>query len=517
VRRRPGKHEIDVAAQPLLMTLGLGVFAGALDLGVLSPALPAIGSDFAVGTGELAWIFTLYLLVNVIGIAVMSSLADRYGRRSTYIACLTIFGLGSILAMAAPNYAVFLLARAIQAFGAGGIFPVATAAIGDAIPPQRRGAALGLVAATWGVAAIVGPTFGGIVTHFIAWRWIFAPNIPLVIAVLWLAGRHLRQHVALVRERLDVIGLVLLAAGMLGLTYGAIEINPLALAVGIGTLVGFAFWERNTPHPIMPPSLLRNAQLGKTYALELLIGVLEGSLFFVPTVLVGAQHLSTASAGIVAALGALMFVIIIPLSGRALDTIGSRDVLLGGALLTEIGLALFALGFDALWTAIAAIIVAGVGFGALLGAPTRYIVSNETGGRGRATAIGLLSQFLILGQVIGASIAGGIMGAALSDVQAYRNTYLTFAVIAFAAIILAAMLRPRAQEFAVRAAESRYPDVQYDVISVLKDTGDASLGQGHATDVLRAIMRDHVPATRIHLGLRTDPALAASQVRVYVR
>ncbi|PPQ26776.1 hypothetical protein [Rhodopila globiformis] len=70
---------------------------------------------------------------------------------------------------------------------------------------------------------------------------------------------------------------------------------------------------------------------------------------------------------------------------------------------------------------------------------------------------------------------------------------------------------------AVRAAESRDPEVQYDVISVLKDTSDASLGQERATDVMRAIMRDHVPASRIHLGLRTDPDLAASQVRVYVR
>ena len=70
---------------------------------------------------------------------------------------------------------------------------------------------------------------------------------------------------------------------------------------------------------------------------------------------------------------------------------------------------------------------------------------------------------------------------------------------------------------AVRAAESRDPDVQYDVIAVLKDTSDASLGQERATNVMRAIMRDHVPASRIHLGLRTDPVLAASQVRVYVR
>jgi hypothetical protein len=70
---------------------------------------------------------------------------------------------------------------------------------------------------------------------------------------------------------------------------------------------------------------------------------------------------------------------------------------------------------------------------------------------------------------------------------------------------------------AVRAAEARYPDVQYDVVSVLKDTTDGADAQEHAAGVMRAIMRDRVPASRIHLGLRTDPALAASQVRVYVR
>ena len=70
---------------------------------------------------------------------------------------------------------------------------------------------------------------------------------------------------------------------------------------------------------------------------------------------------------------------------------------------------------------------------------------------------------------------------------------------------------------AVRAAEARDADVQYDVVSVLKDTAEAAAGQQRATGVMRAIMRDRVPETRIHLALRTDPALAASQVRVYVR
>nr|MDQ6931219.1 MFS transporter [Candidatus Eremiobacteraeota bacterium] len=99
------------SALPLLVTLALGVFAGALDLGVLSPALPALALTFNIPAHELAWIFTLYLISNVVGIAVMSTLADRYGRRSIYVACVSIFALGSVLAVAAPSFWIFLLAR----------------------------------------------------------------------------------------------------------------------------------------------------------------------------------------------------------------------------------------------------------------------------------------------------------------------------------------------------------------------------------------------------------------------
>ena len=124
-------HRLDRSTIPLLVTLGLGVFAGALDLGVLSPALPALGTTFGVGPRDLAWVFTLYLLANVVAIPVMSKLADQYGRRPIYILCVSVFAAGSVLAIAAQSFPVFLLARAIQAIGAGGIFPVATAAIAE--------------------------------------------------------------------------------------------------------------------------------------------------------------------------------------------------------------------------------------------------------------------------------------------------------------------------------------------------------------------------------------------------
>ncbi len=194
-------------------------------------------------------------------------------------------------------------------------------------------------------------------------------------------------------------------------------------------------------------------RLAKTFALEIVIGILEGSLFFIPAVLVGAQHLSYAVAGGVAAIGALTFVVVIPASGRALDRIGSRDVLVGGCLLTELGLLIFALGFDSFALSVVAMIVAGIGFGALLGAPTRYIVTNESTERTRATAIGLLSQFLIVGQIVGGSVAGGIMGTAISDEAAYRTTYLAFSAVALAALAITATLRSRRQEIRSAAAE----------------------------------------------------------------
>ena len=450
--RSPVTQDHRDAGGRLLITLGLGVFAGALDLGVLSPALPALGLAFGVPTGSLAWVFTLYLLVNVAAIAIASVLADRYGRRLVYIACVGLFAFGSVVAIAAPSFGIFLFARALQALGAGGIFPVATAAIGDVVPQERRGAALGLVAATWGLAAVIGPVFGGLVTHFVSWRWIFAANVPLAIAVVVLARTNVPRNAPRTRGPLDGFGLVLLCAGLL-LTMDALTTGAIGPGVlGLASLGGFAWWERNARWPILPPAIFTTPQLVKTYILELAIGALEGSLFFIPAVLVDAQSLSYAAAGLIAALGALMFVAVIPLSGRALDRVGSRNVLLVGTVLTEAGLGLFALGFTSLPLTLLAMIVAGCGFGALLGAPTRYIVTNETTPQMRATAIGLLSQALIVGQILGGSLAGGIIGLARSELTGYRDAYLAFAGIALGALIVTATLKPKREELKVKAS-----------------------------------------------------------------
>ncbi|MDQ6826592.1 MAG: MFS transporter [Candidatus Eremiobacteraeota bacterium] len=445
-------HQVDRSNLPLLFTLGLGVFAGALDLGVLAPAIPALSAAFHIPTGDLAWVYTLYLLVTIVSITITTKLADQYGRRPVYIACVTTFALGSLLAIVSPSYGIFLLARALQAFGAGGIFPVATAAIGDVVPLERRGSALGLIGATWGLAAVIGPNVGGIVTHALSWHWIFAAIIPLALVVIALARRYVPVNAMRARGPLDVQGLSALSVGLAALMLGLATSRYYLLLITAATSIAFYAAERGAKAPIFSPLLFANAQLMKAYGLEVIIGLLEGALFFIPASLIAAQHLSAVAAGAIAGMGAIIFVAVIPLSGRALDTFGSRPVLTAGASLTTIGLIFYALYFDALWPAMIGIGLAGVGFGSLLGAPTRYIVTNEAPNHLRATAIGLLSQCLIIGQIVGGSLAGAIVRHQSNLVSGFRDSYEIFALFGVVGIAVTFTLKAAPAERSSKAS-----------------------------------------------------------------
>ncbi|MBD5635523.1 MAG: MFS transporter, partial [Candidatus Eremiobacteraeota bacterium] len=356
-------HTFDRSNLPLLLTLALGVFAGALDLGVISPALPAIARGFHIAPRDVAWAFTLYLFANVVSIPIMSKLADTVGRRAIYSLCVAVFAAGSVLAIVAPNFTVFLVARGIQAAGAGGIFPVATAAIADRVPLERRGSALGLLGAVWGLAAILGPNVGGLLTHYFSWHLIFIANVPLGIVVIALAQRYVPQGAMRVRGPLDLAGIVVLAIGLLGVMVGLTRLDTQAASFGNAVTFGalalalVAFLalvpiERAAASPVISPKLFATRQLVVTYALELGIGLLEGALFFIPAALVAADGLTSIAAGGVASIGAFMFVAVIPLAGRALDAYGSRIVLFVGATLTAAGLALFATSLQTLSLAV---------------------------------------------------------------------------------------------------------------------------------------------------------------------
>ena len=131
----------------LLLVLFVGVLMAALDIAIVGPALPAIQEDFGVSDRALAWVFTIYVLFNLVGTPLMAKLSDRAGRRSIYVLDVALFAAGSLVVAWSPSFGVLLVGRAIQGLGAGGIFPVASAVIGDTFPVEKRGSALGLIGA----------------------------------------------------------------------------------------------------------------------------------------------------------------------------------------------------------------------------------------------------------------------------------------------------------------------------------------------------------------------------------
>lgn len=146
----------------VLTVLFLGVLMGALDIAIVGPALPALRGWFEVDDRAGAWIFTIYVFMNLLGAPLMSKLSDRYGRRPAYMLAVGLFALGSAVAAAAPSFLVLLIGRALQGIGAGGIFPVASAVVGDSFPPERKGFALGMIGAVFGLAFIIGPILGAL-------------------------------------------------------------------------------------------------------------------------------------------------------------------------------------------------------------------------------------------------------------------------------------------------------------------------------------------------------------------
>src|SRR5450755_1389671 len=162
--------------QPLLF----GMFARALPLTMFGPLLPGIASSLGATLGDVGWIVATYATGSLIAQPLMGRLSDIYGRRRLFMWCLALFVLGSLVCSAATSLPLLVAGRIIQALGAGGIQPIATAIIGAALPSDRRGGALGALYGIFGVATMAGALLGGAI---VAASTMLAPH-----ATGWLAG-----------------------------------------------------------------------------------------------------------------------------------------------------------------------------------------------------------------------------------------------------------------------------------------------------------------------------------------
>jgi MFS family permease len=451
---------LEVAEDRRKWILGLlfaGVLMGALDIAIIGPALPAIRETFGIDDRAAAWMLSIYVLFNLIGTPLMAKLSDRYGRRAVYTADVGIFAAGSLLVALAPNYALILTGRAVQGLGAGGIFPVAAAVIGDVFPPGRRGAALGLIGAVFGLAFLIGPVVGGVLLIF-GWPWLFLVNLPIAAAVMVGALRLLPAGERRKPKPFDVAGMAALAAGLVALSFGlnrldaadlwgsllSLEVGPL-LALAALLAVVFVQLERRAVDPVIRPGLFRSRQIAIAGGLGLGAGITEAAVVFVPALFVASFGVSTSRAAfmLLPIVGAL--VVGAPLFGRLLDRVGSRIVILCATGLIALGMALVAAFPTQLYLVYAAGFTVGLGMAGLMGSSLRYVMLHEAPSEDRGAAQGVLTVFISTGRLVGAAALGAVIGS-LPHLRGFSAAYLIVAVLMLLLFALSLGLRSRQAE-----------------------------------------------------------------------
>jgi EmrB/QacA subfamily drug resistance transporter len=251
----------------VLVAAILGTTVVTVDSTVANVALPAIADDLGGGLAGQQWTANAYLVTLASLLLIGGSLGDIFGERRVFAFGVLGFGATSLVCALAPSIEVLVAARALQGVTGALLTPSALAVIVTTFPPDERGRAVGAWTAWGGIGTVVGPLVGGQLVDAASWRWIFAINIPIVLVTVMLILRVVPPG----RERdpdarVDVVGALLCACGLAGMTFGLIE-QPLhgwsdpvvagPLVAGALLFAGFIVWESRTRHPMLPLGLFR--------------------------------------------------------------------------------------------------------------------------------------------------------------------------------------------------------------------------------------------------------------------
>jgi EmrB/QacA subfamily drug resistance transporter len=277
----------------ILFAVMLGLFLGALDQTIVGPALPTVVTQLA-GNDIYVWAVTIYLLTSTISVPFWGKLSDLYGRKPMFMIGITIFLVGSALSGLSQNMTQLIAFRGLQGIGAGSLFPIALAVIGDLFTPAERGKYQGLFGAVFGIAFIVGPLVGGFLTENISWHWIFYVNVPIGLVSLYFIWRLLPtvKNPRATRS-FDILGgsIFTVAIGFLlvgltqkgqtnAVTHGLNDwTDPTVggfLAIALVGLVLFVLAEARAKEPIIPLGLFRN----RTYTASMISTFFASFAFF---------------------------------------------------------------------------------------------------------------------------------------------------------------------------------------------------------------------------------------------
>ena len=397
----------------------VALFMSSLDNLVVTMALPAIKTHLHASLSSLEWTVNAYTLTFAVLLLPGATLGDRFGRKKMFMIGLSIFTLASALAALSSTAGELVAARALQGVGGAILTPLTLTLLSVAVPPARRGLALGAWGAIAGLAIAVGPVVGGAIVEGASWSWIFWLNVPIGIALLPVAGRLLKESHG-PAAKLDAVGTGLATAGLFSVVLGLVKANDWGwgstsivglFIVGVVFLAAFAPYELRVAAPVLPLRLFRNRGFtaSNVAALFMFFGMF-GSIFLLAQFLQVAHHYSPLSAGVRTLPWTAMPIFIAPVAGLLSDRIGGRRIVATGLFLQAIGL--YWLAATATPTVSYLHIVPGLaisGFGmALFFAPVANLVLSSVRHEEQGIASGAHNAIRELGGVFGVAVLASV-------------------------------------------------------------------------------------------------------------
>lgn len=409
----------------ILLALCLSLLVVVIDNTVLNTALPTLALKLSAGTSALQWITDAYTLCFAALLIPAGALGDRFGRRRSLIAGLTVYALGSLAAAFAGGAHILIFDRVVMGLGAAFVMPATLSILNSVFPPSERPQAIAAWSAVAGVGIVLGPTLGGALLSHFFWGSVFLVNIPLVAIALVGVTRVVPESRASGSKRLDLVGTVLAAAGLVALVDAIIEapsrgwtsIGTLGeAALALALLGWFVVFELRSDHPLIDLRIFKQrAFAASAGAVTVIFFSLFGSLFALTQYLQLVHGYSPFSAGLRALPFALTMGVMSPLSAQLAKRAGSRVVISGGLVLMSAGLlALSTAGVHTAYLPIAIFVaVMGAGMGLVM-APASTIIMEAVPADQAGAGSAINDTVREVGGALGIAVVGSVVAAVYS-------------------------------------------------------------------------------------------------------